>query len=333
MPTNIPASAIVSPAAWRGVDLRDRTDWIYLLSEVEKAELDTAIRSYRTTSVPLSEVKVSDYPLPELGPAIQHWMSELDDGRGFILVRGFPAADYTEEDAAFAYWLIGLHMGQPVPQNRKGEVLGHVRDDGADPKQPGIRLYRTQVTLDFHTDGADIIGLLCLQKARSGGLSRIASSVSVFNELLRQRPDLAPVLFDKFFWDRETDALPGESPYFLFPICRYSDGRLGTLYIGLYIRNAQRFPEVPRLTAAQRDVLDLLDSIANDQQFYLDMEFEPGDMQFLKNAVILHARTEYEDWPEPQRKRHLLRLWLTNDRLKDGDSQVRRGIRTQNKPD
>jgi hypothetical protein len=329
MPTRIPDSPVPSPAAWLGLEQRDQSDWIYMLSPDEKADLDSAIRAYRAAPRLLADLVVSNYSLPALGPAIQRWMRELDDGRGFVLVRGFPAADYSEEEAAFAYWLIGLHMGVPVPQNRKGDLLGHVRDDGADPKQPGIRLYRTRVKLDFHTDGADIIGLLCLRKAKSGGLSRIASSVSVFNEVLRRRPELVPVLFESFYWDREADALPGEPPYFAFPIYRYREGRLGALYIGWYIRNAQRFAEVPRLTTAQSAVLDLIDETANDPHFYLDMEFEPGDMQFLKNAVIFHARTEYEDWDEPERKRHLLRLWLTNPRFKDGEAQVREGIRIQ----
>ncbi len=329
MANNIPDAPISSRAAWLGVEQAPRSDWIHVLSGAEKTELDSAICAYRRSSKALKEVTASEYPIPALGPAIAAWMRELDDGRGIMLVRGFPAADYSEAEAAFAYWLIGLHMGRPVPQNRKGEVLGHVRDDGADPKQPGIRLYRTRAKLDFHTDGADIIGLLCLKRAKRGGLSRIASSVSVFNEVMRRRADLVPLLFQGFFWDREADAGPNEAPYFSFPICRYENGRLGTLYIGWYIRNAQRFPEVPRLTTAQSELLDLIDSIANEPAFYLDMDFEPGDMQFLKNAVILHARTEYEDWKEPELKRHLLRLWLTNFTFKDGDSQVREGIRTQ----
>ena len=328
MATTIPDSPISSAAAWLGSEQRKRSDWIYTLSGAEKAELDTAIGAYRRAPKSLSEISAAEYPLPVLGRAIAAWMRELDDGRGFMLVRGFPAADYSEDEAAFAYWIIGLQMGNPVPQNRKGEVLGHVRDDGADPNQAGIRLYRTRVKLDFHTDGADIIGLLCLNRAKSGGLSRIASSISVFNEVMRRRPDLAPLLFQDFIWDREADAGPGERPYFNFPICRFQDGRLGTLYIGWYIRNAQRFSEVPRLTPGQIELLDLIDSIANDPEFHLDMDFEPGDMQFLKNAVILHARTEYEDWPEPEKKRHLLRLWLTNLTFKDGSAETRAGIRS-----
>jgi hypothetical protein len=329
MAGDIPDSPIVGRSAWLGAEQRKRSDWIYVLSEAERAELDCAIRTYRRVAPQLTEVTPSRFPLPVLAPAIEAWMRELDDGRGFILVRGFPAEKYSEQDSAFAYWLIGLHMGHPVPQNRKGEILGHVRDDGADPKQPGIRLYRTRVKLDFHTDGADIIGLMCLKRAKAGGLSRIASSVSVFNEVMRRRPHLVPLLFQNFYWDREADAGPGEPPYFPFPICRYDNGRLGTLYIGWYIRDAQRFPEVPRLTAGQLELLNLIDSVANQEAFFLDMDFEPGDMQFLKNAVILHARTEYEDWEAPERKRHLLRLWLTNFSFKDGDARVRAGIRDQ----
>jgi hypothetical protein len=224
MANDIPNSVISSCAAWLGVEQTTRSDWIHVLSEPEKAELDSAIRTYRRAGKELTEINASEYPIPVLGPAIAAWMRQLDDGRRYMLVRGFPAAYYSEAEAAFAYWLIGLHMGRPVPQNRKGEVLGHVRDDGADPEQPGIRLYRTRAKLDFHTDGADIIGLLCLKRAKSGGLSRIASSVSVFNEVMRRRPDLVPLLFQDFFWDREADAGPGESPYFSFPICRYENG-------------------------------------------------------------------------------------------------------------
>jgi len=329
MVTDIPDSPIRSRAAWLGIEQSKRNDWIHVLSDAEKAELEGAICAYRRDGGSLREINASKYPLPLLAPTIESWMHELDDGRGFLLVRGFPADKYSETEAAFAYWLIGLHLGRPVPQNRNGDVLGHVRDDGADPNQPGIRLYRTRVRLGFHTDGADIIGLLCLNKAKAGGASRIASSVSVFNEVMRRRPDLMPLLFENFYWDREADAGPGEPPYFTFPICRYENQRLATLYIGWYIRNAQRFAEIPRLSAAQLELLDLIDSIANDSTFYLDMDFEPGDMQFLKNAVILHARTEYEDWEEPERKRHLLRLWLTNFALKDGDSRLRAGINSE----
>jgi Taurine catabolism dioxygenase TauD, TfdA family len=197
-----PRSPISSPAAWLGIEQRNRRDWIYKLSDHENSELDAAIKNFRAVGGPPAKASRENYPLPNLALAIRAWMSELDDGRGFVLVRGFPSQNYTEDEAAFAYWLMGLYMGTPVAQNRKGDLLGHVGDDGADPNQAGTRLYRTGAKLDFHTDGADIIGLLCLQKAKTGGLSRIVSSVSVFNEMLRRRPDLVPLRFEGFYWDR-----------------------------------------------------------------------------------------------------------------------------------
>jgi hypothetical protein len=202
-----------------------------------------------------------------------------------------------------------------------------VRDTGADPHDPSVRLYKTRERLGFHTDGADVIGLLCLRTARRGGTSRIASSATVVNEILRRRPDLVPLLFEPFHFDRNEEQAPGEPPSFALPLCHWDGDRLRTFYIGWYIRGAQRHASVPPLTDGQHELLDLIDAVAADPAVHLDMELAPGDVQLLKNAAILHARTEYEDWDEPARKRHLLRLWVTADQgFQDGDALVRGGI-------
>lgn len=322
----LPHTPIQSTAAWLGPQQQERTDWIHVLTAAEVAELRAAVGAIQASGKSLQQIKPADQSLPLLKPIFRQWLQELDDGRGFLLVKGLPVDAMSEEEAALAYWLIGLHLGTPKPQNRNGDLLGHVRDIGDDPKKMGTRLYRTRAKQDFHTDGADIIGLLCLRRSKSGGLSRIVSSISVFNEVARRRPDLVPLLFEDFHWDFEADAPPGMPKAFPFPICKFEQGRLRTFYIGWYIRNAQRFPEVPRLSDAQKELLDLIEAVANDPAFYLDMDFEPGDMQFLKNASILHARTEYEDWEDPQMKRHLLRLWLTAEQFKDTDTVLREGI-------
>jgi hypothetical protein len=231
----------------------------------------------------------------------------------------------SDEEAALAYWALGLHLGTPVPQNFLGETLVDIRDTGADPSAPSTRLYKTRAEQDFHTDGADIIGLLCLRTSKRGGESRIVSSVTVFNEILRRRPDLAPVLFRDFHWHYFEPQM--EAPvHFSRPICAERGGGLNTFFIPWYIRRAQDLPDVPPLTAEQRATVELLESTANDPALYLDMEFRPGDVQLLKNSVILHKRTAYEDWDEPARKRHLLRLWLAAPHFDDGDEQLRRGI-------
>ena len=190
---------------------------------------------------------------------------------------------------------------------------------------PSTRLYKTRAEQDFHTDGADVIGLLCLRTSKRGGESRIVSSVTVFNEIVRQRTDLAPLLFDDWYWHYHEPEM--ESPvHFTRPICAKRGHGLNTFFIPWYIRRAQELDGVPALTAAQNEALTLLEKTANDPALYLDMEFRPGDIQLLKNSVILHKRTEYEDFDEPARKRHLLRLWLAAPDFDDGDEQLRRGI-------
>jgi hypothetical protein len=283
-------SAIETEAAWVG-ELTSSGSWVYRLSEGEVAELEAAARTALENGKSVATLTRADFPLPLLATAARGWARELHAGRGFVLLRGFPVARLGRDASALAYFGLGLHLGTPVPQNAAGDLLGHVRDRGGPRTGPHVRLYTTRERQDFHTDGSDIVGLLCLQRAKSGGLSRIVSSVTIYNEILRRRPDLVDLLFA--------------------PICHLREGRLRTFYIGWYIRDAQRHPEVPRLSAAQLEMLGLIESIANDPHFHLDMDFEEGDVQLLSNASILHARTDYEDHEEEERKRHLLRLWLT----------------------
>jgi hypothetical protein len=267
-----------------------------------------------------------DFPLPTLKARVANWMSELDRGRGFILIRGFPVAAHDEAVCAEVYWGLGLHMGRAVSQNTDGDLLGHVRDTGADPNAYGVRLYKTRAEQDFHTDGADVIGLFCLRAARRGGVSRIVSSPAIFNRLLAERPDLAPILFRPFPFDTQGQHKPGAPPWFELPLCRWDGQRLSTFFIPWYIRESQQHDATPRLTREQEEAVAFIERAANDPALYLDMSFQPGDMQFLKNAAILHKRTAYEDWDEPQRKRHLLRLWLVEPTFSAGDDFLRRGV-------
>lgn len=316
---------IDGPAAWTGAELASRTDWIHILTPVEIADIDRVVASMRALGSPRETLTREDVAFDALAPAIAAWRETLARGRGFLLVRGLPVERMSFEDAVAAYWALGLHLGSPVPQNFSGEVLTHVRDTGADPTDPSTRLYKTSAEQDFHTDGADVIGLLCLRGARRGGESRIVSSVSVVNAIARKRPDLVPVLFRDFYWHYFEPEMPAPV-HFARPICREQGSRLNTFFIPWYIRRAQELPDVPRMTEEQTATLEALEATANDPALYLDMEFRPGDIQLLKNSVILHKRTAYEDWDVPDRKRHLLRLWLAASDFDDGDEQLRRGI-------
>ena len=316
-------SPLPGPAAWYGRDLARSDEWIYRLSPSEIDDLLRLIAALR--GVAREQIRVDDAGLDALAPALQGWRETLRRGRGFVLVRGLPVDRMTDADAALAYWILGLHLGTPAPQNFLGETLVDIRDTGADPNDPSTRLYKTRAEQDFHTDGADIIGLLCLRTSKSGGASRIVSSVTVFNEVLRRRPDLAPVLFRDFYWhyfEPQMDA----PVHFVRPICSRRAGGLNTFFIPWYIRRAQELPGVPSMSPEQAAVVELLEQTANDPSLYLDMDFLPGDIQLLKNSVILHKRTTYDDWEDPARKRHLLRLWLSAPDFDDGDEQLRGGI-------
>jgi len=312
-------------AAWTGAELGSRTDWIHVLTPAEIADIERVVASTRTRGIPREQLTREDVPFDALAPAIAAWRETLAHGRGFLLVRGLPVERMSFDDAVAAYWALGLHLGSPVPQNFNGELLTHVRDTGADPTNPSTRLYKTRAEQDFHTDGADVIGLLCLRGAKRGGESRIVSSISVVNAIAEKRPELVPVLFRDFYWHYFEPEMP--SPvHFTRPICREQGSRLNTFFIPWYIRRAQELPDVPRMSEEQRAALEAVEATANDPALYLDMEFRPGDIQLLKNSVILHKRTEYQDWDEPDRKRHLLRLWLAAPDFDDGDEQLRRGI-------
>ena len=191
---------IEGPTAWNGAEISRSDEWIYLLSAEERDAIERLASEVRKSGKSYEQIERDKVTLGALAPAVRSWRETLHSGRGFVLIRGLPVEHLSQADAAAIYWAIGLHLGTPVPQNFQGELLTSVRDTGADPNDPSTRLYKTRAEQDFHTDGADIIGLLCLQTSKRGGESRIVSSVSVYNEIVHRRPELAPVLFENFYW-------------------------------------------------------------------------------------------------------------------------------------
>jgi hypothetical protein len=215
-----------------------------------------------------------------------------------------------KRQAAIAFLAIGVHLGNLRMQNAQGHILGHVRDLGMSSQDPNTRIYQTRERQTHHTDSCDVVALLCLRPAKKGGLSSLVSSTTIFNEMRRRRPDLLKVLMEPIETDRRGEVPEGCKPYFTIPVFNYHEGLVSAIYQRQYIESARRFPGVPPLTAIQIEALDLLDQLANDPALNLTMEFEPGDIQLVHNHTILHDRTAFEDYPEPERKRHLLRLWL-----------------------
>jgi len=302
---------IEGPAAWRGAELFDDARFVERIGPEEIAELERAVAAVRGRGLALAQVHREDFPLPTLCRRAARWSSELVDGRGFLVLRGLPVERWGDDDSALAYWGLGLHLGTPGAQNPAGDLLGHVRDMGEEASHPNVRRYRTAGEIAYHCDLADAVGLLCLRTARAGGRSRIASSVSVYNELLARRPDLVDRLYEPFQLDVRDEQGTGGPRTIPVPPCRYAGGRLRTFYHSDYFRSAERHPDVARLTSHERELLDLYEEIARSPELALEMDFLPGDVQLLSNHVVVHARTAYEDDPGPGRERHLLRLWLS----------------------
>ena len=302
---------ISGPSAWYGPQMARRDDWIRPLAASEISEIDAALTAFRASGMPMQEISERSFPLPTLGPRLKDLLRELLDGRGFVMLRGLPVERYSVEDAAIAYLGIGRCFGSLRSSNARGHLLGHVKDVGLDIKDGNTRFYQTSRRLEYHTDSADLVGLLCLATARSGGESFIASSITVYNEIEKRRPDLVAAAFLPFPTDRRGEVPAGMKPYFEIPIFNWHAGLLSGIYLRHYIEAAQaRFADAPRLTAKQVAVMDLIDELVNDPAIHLQMAFLPGDIQFLHNHQILHSRNDFEDWPEPARRRHLLRLWM-----------------------
>ncbi len=309
----VPTKPINSPAAWVGSAMPKLEAMAYHLGADEMAELDAALAHAKQTGKARKDMLAADFPLPRLAPRIAEWQATLKDGLGLQVIRGVPVARWSEDEAELFFWCLGLHLGRPGGQNPKEELLGHVRDTHVNKADPMVRLYQTAENIDFHCDTADVVGLLCLKKAKSGGKSRIVSSISAFNRLLERDPALAARLFEPFFLDTRNESKGAGMGAVPIPPCRYGDGKLRTFYHADYFRSAQRHAEVPTFTPLERNCLDLYENIANDPDLYLylDMDLEPGDIQLLSNHTNLHARTQYDDGDTPAERRHLLRLWLS----------------------
>jgi hypothetical protein len=232
------------------------------------------------------------------------------EGRGFAVLRGFPVGELSPLQRCLGYFGIGSHFGVAVSQNAKGHAIGHICDLGVDDGKVTGRGYQTNFRLPYHTDSSDIVGLLCIGKSQGGGLSSLVSSVTLYNEMLKRRPDLVRVLMGPVYRDRREEIPPGQGPWYVIPVFNLYGGRLFTTYVRSTVHKAQRFTEVPRISPEIEEAMDFLDRLADDPAYHLDMDLQPGDIQFVCNHFVMHSRTSFEDDPARLLRRHLLRLHL-----------------------
>jgi len=303
-----PLKPVVDPAGWYPDALGSEADWAAVLAPAETADVMDAVRAADARGGDIIAIRREDFPLPKLGPRLAEIRRELVDGRGFVQMRGLPVADMTRRQAAIAFWGIGTHFGTALSQNAEGHVLGHVKDLGKDYNDPMVRGYQTSAAMGFHNDPCDYVALLCVRTAKSGGESRVASSVTIYNEMLKRRPDLAAALTGDFYWTRHGEVPPGAEPWFRLPIFGFRDGYFCARGVSAHVMKSQGLPGVPPLTDVQKEAFALFRELA--PELAADLPFREGDLQILNNHVLVHSRRPYEDWPESDRKRHLFRLWL-----------------------
>ncbi len=303
---------LTGPAAWTGTEMAAAPErWVRDLSADEIAELEAAAAHYLSLGRDIGEISAEDFPLPTLAAHFKSLRDTLLNGHGFEVLRGLPVDRLTQERAAAIFCGIGAHLGSARSQNAAGHILGHVRDTGADAADPGTRIYQTAARQTFHTDSTDVVGLLCLRAAKEGGLSLLISAETIYNRMRAERPDLLARLFDPIATDRRGEIPEGQGPFMTIPPLSWHDGKLTVFYQRQYINAAQRFPDALRLTEDHIAALDMFDALANDPSLHISMQLAPGDMQFVYNHAQLHDRTGFTDWPDPAKRRHLLRLWLS----------------------
>jgi hypothetical protein len=318
---------LTGPSVWTGQDIKDSKRWIRDLPPAAVDELDAALRAVKRLA--WSEIRREDFPLPTLGDLLDDIADELENGSGIMKLRGFPVGRYDEEDLRRLYFGLGTHLGTPVFQNRTGEMMRAIRDEGAhvgrtygqikggqvqDGKKGTTFLssYARTLTngaLRFHTDRTDVVGLLCVRQARAGGVSTLASTPAIHNAILARRPDLLEVLFQDFWRSRFGEEGTTKETAYPLPIFGLRDGKFTSHYSLTFIEAAQMAPGVPKLTNAQREAIDVLMKAA--QELCFEMTLEPGDLQLINSHVTYHGRTPFEDDAASGHDRLLLRLWLS----------------------
>lgn len=312
---------------WRAGDVADPAAWTELLSDAEIRELETAVAHARSVSDNFLDIGKSEFPLPTLGSRLKKIERELIDGRGFVLLRGLPRETWSNDDMCLAYWGIGAHLGRPWPQNHHGHVLGDVTDQGKtfdDPTARGNEL--GGIGLDFHCDGSDLVGLMCLQAGVSGGRSAVCNSVALHNDMVRERPDLAAEFYKPQPYDMRGEQRPGARGWYEMPVFTAHGGRLFVRLIRAYILASQRHADAPPLTDTAREALEWIQGRAQGGAYSVFMDFQPGDMQFIDNYHVLHGRAPYADDRPAGKVRHLKRLWLETEALTDRPSYFRNNV-------
>lgn len=300
------------PKAWTAADLRQSSHWTRRLTAAEQAGILKGLKAFLASGIPMTKAIASDFPFENIETLLADIRHELYSEFGLIVMKDFPIQGLTEQEIQAMYWGFTNQLGLLRPQGKDSGLIKHVKDAGGTYRNATGRGYNTNSELDFHTDLSDIVGLLCLQDAKSGGISRISSSLAIFDQMQRETPDLAQVLMEPIHYSRQGEEAPSEQPFYATPIVSFADGWFSCRYVRNHTRNAHRHEGAREAAPEQLAAMDRMDALANSPEMVFEMRLVPGDFQLLNNHVTLHSRTAYEDYEDPAKKRSLLRSWICN---------------------
>jgi hypothetical protein len=314
---------IAGANVWHGKDMAISARWQRRLTAAQLAEIDVALDAAKRLGLSWEVATANDFPLPGLAPLLDDIREELENGSGLLLLCGIEPGRYGLDELKLLYAGLCRQLGTLVYSNRGGEIMREIRDVGRDvgkrygelPSDGSAPSFLSSYSrtlsnqgLRYHTDRCDVVGLFCIRQAIAGGLSKLCSSPAVHNAMLERRPDLAASLYADVWRSRFGEEDEGDTLAYKLPVWGVRDGKFTSHYSRTFVEAAQRRPETPRVSQAQWEALDLLSELADE--LALEMSFAPGDIQFVNNHIIYHARTAFEDDAETGRDRLLLRLWM-----------------------
>ena len=296
---------ITTKTAWIGKDLRDNDSWVYHLSDHTLAVLDDALAKLKAKNLHAPDFEKHDFEITDTDVLnlLVNLSEELENGYGFFVLRGLTTERYNEDELTNLYYGMGLYLGLPVTQNPRGDILGKVQNVG-DKTKKSTRVYETNAYLPYHTDLSDVVGLICIRKAKQGGLSSLVSAATVYNRILAEYPEY----LSYYYHPAPCDHLGDDQPT-LTPIFSYHKDKLSCRYMRAYIELGHERLGLP-ISQVQKEALDVFDNFIHDPDLRLDMMLEPGDIQFCNNYMVMHSRTGFEDFEENEKRRKLIRLWL-----------------------
>jgi len=311
---------VTDPSAWRRDDLKNDSSWIYSLESAERDEIEKAFSSLVEKKISHAEVKTGDFPLEHFGPTVSSLRDQIENGRGIAVLKGIPIAGKSVEDIELLYAGIAAHIGESIVQDTDGTLIDHVCDRGLSYDDISVRGYTTNAKLTPHCDSGDIVSLLCVRNAKSGGVNKLSSSIAIYNELLDSNPEYLDTLYEGFYYNIRGNGPPGQyvdMTAHRVPVYSFHQGKLSCRFNKKAILTSEQIDGVPPLTQEEKDAVNRVSELSMSDELSFDVLLEPGDLLLLCNHSVFHTRSAFEDWEEPERRRLLLRKWLNIPNARD----------------